>query len=135
MYLKFYVASSFQNINQVRTLTNRLTQMGWQLTYDWTLNERVDSVEELQRIGLLEKAAIEDSELVLIVLPGGKGTHVELGLAIAGKKKIILYAPDHKMVDAEFSTTFYHLPEIEKCIGSIEMCIDKVIHISRLGGI
>lgn len=126
MYLKFYVASSFQNINQVRTLTNRLTQMGWQLTYDWTLNERADSAEKLQRIGLLEKAAIEDSELVLIVLPGGKGTHVELGLAIAGKKKILLYAPDHKIMDAEFSTTFYHLPEIEKCFGSIEMCIDKV---------
>ena len=88
--------------------------MGWQLTYDWTLNERADTAEELQRIGLLEKVAIEDSKLVLIVLPGGKGTHVELGLAIAGKKKIILYAPDHKIMDAEFSTTFYHLPEIEK---------------------
>lgn len=124
--MKFYVASSFQNINQVRTLTNRLTQMGWQLTYDWTLNERADTAEELQRIGLLEKAAIEDSKLVIIALPGGKGTHVELGLAIAGNKKIILYAPDRKMMDIEFTTTFYHLPEIEKCFGSLEMCIDKV---------
>ncbi|MET1015047.1 MAG: group-specific protein [Paenisporosarcina sp.] len=124
--MKFYVASSFQNINQVRTITKELIQIGGHLSYDWTLNERADSIEDLQRIGSLEKAAIEDSELVIIVLPGGNGTHIELGLAIAGKKKIILFSPDHKIMDAETSTTFYHLPEIEKCFGSIEKCIDKV---------
>ena len=126
MHLKFYVASSFQNINQVRAITNELAQMGWQLAYDWTLNNRADSINDLQRIGVLEKTAIEDSELVLIVLPGGKGTHVELGLAIAGKKKIILYSPDYKILDVECSTTFYHLPEIEKYVGSIEEFLELV---------
>jgi nucleoside 2-deoxyribosyltransferase len=129
MSLKFYVASSFQNINQVQIITNELIQYGWQLTYDWTLNKRANSIEELQRIGSLEKTAIEDSDLVIIVLPGGKGTHVELGLAIAGKKKIILYSPNEKIMDAETSTTFYHLPEIEKCFGSIKKCIEKVKYI------
>lgn len=124
--MNFYIASSFQNIDQVRMVAAEFKKFGWHHTYDWTQNERVNSIADLTRIGKLEKEAVSDSDIVLVLLPGGKGTHIELGLAIAGGKRIFLYSPDESVMNIETTSTFYHLPEVEICMGTIEDLIEKV---------
>jgi nucleoside 2-deoxyribosyltransferase len=124
--MKFYVASGFQNKEQVRNVSADLKKNGWHHTYDWTQNKRADNLEDLQQIGILEKEAVAEADIVLVLLPGGKGTHIELGLAIAGNKKIFLYSPDSDALNMETTSTFYHLPEVEICTGTIEALIEKV---------
>lgn len=49
----------------------------------------------------------------VILLPGGKGTHVEFGIAIAQGRRTILHSPDEVITNLETTSTFYHLPELE----------------------
>lgn len=124
--MKFYVASSFQNKEIVRAVSGKLTMLGWHHTYDWTQNERACSLEVLKRIGTLEKQAVADSDVVIVILPGGKGSHIELGMAIAWQKKTFLYSPNLEAMDMDTTSTFYHLADIQICEGSIEELISTV---------
>lgn len=85
--MKFYIASRLENAEQVRQLKTILESWGWVHTYDWT------------------------------VLPGGRGTHVEIGLGIAGQKNVFVLAGD---VAADFgrdgrTCAFYHHPLVTQC--------------------
>ena len=129
--MNFYVASSFQNKIVVNEVSLLLKQLGWHHTYDWTQSERVTSLEALQKIGMLEKQAIANSDVVVVILPGGKGSHIELGLAIAWQKKTFLYSPNFEAMDMQTTSTFYHLPEVQICEGSIEELISTILRSSQ----
>ena len=55
----------------------------------------------------------------MLLLPGGKGTHTELGLAIAsaGRRRIIVWSEDPAPFDGsgEFCV-FYHHPRVERVV-------------------
>lgn len=118
--MKFYVASSFINKEQVRYVSQKLVDYGFIHTYDWTKNNRASTLSELEDIGSKEKNAVMDSDVVVILLPGGKGSHIELGLALAGDKKVFLYSPNDEINDLSLTSTFYHLPEVEKVVGTLD---------------
>lgn len=59
-------------------------------TYDWTQNERADSVDKLKTIGEAERIGVVDADFLIVLLPGEKGTHVELGMALAKHKRVYL---------------------------------------------
>jgi nucleoside 2-deoxyribosyltransferase len=124
--MKFYVASSFQNIDQVRDVCERLKRIGYTHTYDWTQNSRASTVEALKQIGEKEKQAIIESDVILVLLPGGRGSHVELGIALGLNKRVILFSPDNEVNDFAQTTTFYHLPEVEVCTGSVDELLEYV---------
>ncbi|GIN84591.1 hypothetical protein J6TS2_09770 [Heyndrickxia sporothermodurans] len=117
---KFYVASSFKNIDTVRFISKQLINKGYIQTYDWTKNEGVSTINDLKKIGQEEKNAVMGADFIIVVLPAGKGSHIELGIAIGKGKKVYLYSPNNEVNDFEKITTFYHLPEIELCTGSIK---------------
>ena len=125
--MKFYIASSFSNKDQVRLVSEQLKLNGFIHTYDWTKNEKASKLEDLQKIGQKEKDAIIDSDIVIVLLPGGKGSHVELGLALGLNKRLIIHSPKGEVHDFALTTTFYHLPEVETCSGSIEELLDDVM--------
>lgn len=124
--MKFYIASSFKNIDKVRYVSERLKDKGFVHTYDWTLNENISTLEEIKMIGQKEKNAVIEADFVVILLPAGKGSHIELGIAIGNGKKIYLYSPNQEADNLETTSTFYHLPEIEKCIGTIDELVNII---------
>ncbi|WP_417900202.1 nucleoside 2-deoxyribosyltransferase [Bacillus haimaensis] len=125
--MKFYVASSFNNIDQVRYISEKLKSLDHIHTYDWTQNERAATLEDLKQIGQLEKDAVAEADFVVVILPGGKGSHIELGIAIGLNKKIILYSPDQSIYNFTTTSTFYHLPEVEKFIGTLDELVDNLV--------
>ncbi|MBN8191219.1 group-specific protein [Bacillus sp. NTK074B] len=125
--MKFYLASGFLNKPLVQYVSEQLKREGYILTYDWTQNERASTVEDLQHIGQCEKEAIIDSDIVILILPGGKGSHVELGIALGLRKRIILYSSGDEIYDLATTTTFYHLPEVEKCSGDINDLLGYIL--------
>lgn len=128
---KFYVASSFKNVKSVHYVTSQLVAKGYIHTYDWTKNvnarkTHTSTLEDLIEIGQHEMKAVMESDFIVVLLPGGKGTHIELGMALGHKKKIFLYSQDGAINNLENTSTFYHLPEVEKCYGTLDNLLEKV---------
>ncbi|MEK3886445.1 group-specific protein [Bacillus sp. FSL K6-3431] len=123
---KFYVASSFKNIVAVRCVSKQLINKGYIQTYDWTNNARSSTLENLKEIGQEEKNAVMEADFIIVLLPAGKGSHIELGIALGQGKRIFLYSPNNEVSNFESTSTFYHLPEIEKCFGTIDELVDFV---------
>ncbi|MDQ0350346.1 nucleoside 2-deoxyribosyltransferase [Alkalibacillus filiformis] len=123
---KFYVASSFKNKDTVRRVSNELKNNGFIPTYDWTQNERASTIHDLKVIGQEEKNAVMEADFMIVLLPGGKGSHIEFGIALGQGKRIYLYSSNDEVNELETTSTFYHLSEVEKCIGSIEDLIETV---------
>lgn len=124
--MKFYVASSFKNIKSVRYVSEKLKSKGHIHTYDWTKIERVSTIEDLKDVGQKEKSAVIEADILVVLLPAGKGSHIELGMALAHGKKVYLYSPNEEVNNFETTSTFYHLPEVEIFIGSLDELIELV---------
>ncbi len=124
--MKFYLASSLKNIELVRYVSKVLIEKGFINTYDWTTNENVATLEELKIIGQEEKEAVIKADFVVVLFPAGKGSHIELGIALGSGKKVYLYSPNKEVDNFETTSTFYHLPEIEKCFGTIEDLVARI---------
>ena len=123
---KFYVASSFKNIDTVRYVSNELIHRGYIQTYDWTQNDRASTVKDLKEIGQQERNAVLEADFLIVLLPGGKGSHIEFGIALGQGKRIYLYSQNDEVDRFETTSTFYHLSEVEKCIGTIDELIIAV---------
>ncbi|MDF2065600.1 nucleoside 2-deoxyribosyltransferase [Bacillus sp. Cr_A10] len=124
--MKFYIASSFQNIESVKYVSEVLKNKGYIHTYDWTKNERALSIEKLQAIGQEEKNGVMNADILVVLLPAGKGSHIEFGIALGQGKKVFLYSPNDDVRDLETTSTFYHLPDVEIVIGTIDELIDVI---------
>ncbi|QFT87987.1 Nucleoside 2-deoxyribosyltransferase [Bacillus sp. THAF10] len=123
---KFYIASSLKNKNAVREVSNHLSMKGFTQTYDWTQNERVETLEDLKLIGEEELSAVLEADFIIVMLPAGKGSHIEFGVALGQGKKIYLYADNDEMNNVETTSTFYHLNNVEKIVGSKEELVERV---------
>jgi hypothetical protein len=96
--LNVYVASRIENLEAVAKLCGMLEAEGHKITYNWSTHgriwdpERVPGENSVRMANVAEKEArgVADADVVVVLLPGGRGTHVELGMAIAGKKSIVL---------------------------------------------
>ncbi|WP_214874356.1 nucleoside 2-deoxyribosyltransferase [Exiguobacterium sp. CH10] len=115
--MRFYVGSSFANIEEVRFIRDELKALGHTHTYDWTQNERATSIDALRSIGEEEVSGIQSADFVVILLPGGKGAHVELGIALGMNKHVFLYDLGDQMMNMEETSTFYHVDAVQRLEG------------------
>lgn len=130
--MKFYIASSFRNSEIVRFISKQLEDKGYTHTYDWTKNGRASTMEELKEIGYQEKNAVKASDFIIVVMPAGKSSHIELGIALGQGKSIYLYSSTDEFDNVETTSTFYHVSEVRKCIGTVEELIEIVTKDSPL---
>lgn len=93
--MKFYIASKLENAEAVSKLASLLKRRGWVQTYDWTKHGSVQgcSMGRIKEVAELELKGVIDADIVIVMLPGGNGTHAELGAANALGKKVFLYDP------------------------------------------
>jgi len=119
--MRFYIASSIKNGANTAALASVLKARGHEHTYDWT--EHGDIRAEGERV-MIETAfnelrAVRDAELVVVLLPGGAGTHTELGVAIATRsnKRIVVWSEDgDEFLTPERTCTFYFHPCVERIV-------------------
>lgn len=92
--MKIYIASTLSNYLQVQALRDALLAAGHSITYDWTLHGSVQGQGEarLREVAAAERTGVLQAELVLVLLPGGRGTHAELGMANALGKPVIIFS-------------------------------------------
>jgi nucleoside 2-deoxyribosyltransferase len=121
--MKFYIASKLENYEQVQYLRDRLKEQGWTHTYDWTKHGSVKTVstELLKEVAEKEFQGVVDADVVIVLTPQGRGTHVELGIALAlGKKVFIWHENDKYFKCTDDTSSFYWLSNVNRLYGTFE---------------
>lgn len=85
---KFYIAGSFKYSKLINDLSDILENLSFVRTYDWTVNEKSDSIERLHGIANEELQGVQQANLLVFIFPSGKGTNIEFGIATPLKKNI-----------------------------------------------
>ena len=127
--MKFYIASKLENCERVKRLASLLKMSGWEHTYDWTAHglKKTTDMETLKSIGQKEYDGVKNADVVIVLTPQGRGTHVELGIAIALQKAVYICHEDDKYFRCdEHTSAFYWLPNVNHFIGSVEEFAKKM---------
>lgn len=126
--MKFYIGSGMKNCELVNYYAKILEQNGWKHTYNWAKNINGDeTIEDLVEYSKLERQGIIDSDVVVILLPAGRGTHIELGMALALNKKIFLCSETKEEFDIKNTVNFYQLPCIVRLVGTADENLKEII--------
>jgi hypothetical protein len=96
--LSFYIASKIENGDAVARLSLALRQAGHIHTYDWSVHGPVfkpdatadQNIAAMRAVSRSEMDGVARADVVVVLLPGGRGTHVEVGAALAGGKLVVL---------------------------------------------
>lgn len=111
---KIYIASSWKNAGNVRAIAEALRDEGFQVddftdpskgryVFNWREIEedvmKLDAVafikdERTQRAFKEDKGKIEWADVLVMVLPAGNSSHLEMGYAAGLGKRTIIFAPD-----------------------------------------
>jgi len=82
MRKRFYLSTRKDRGAESADLLQALKAAGWECTYDWTAQNDA-SPNPYPDIARAEIAAVRDADVIVVLLPGGYGTHVETGAALA----------------------------------------------------
>jgi len=127
--MKFYIASKLENYEQVKRLAGLLKLSGWKHTYDWTVHGSIKEtdIQTLKSVGQKECDGVKNADIVIVLMPQGRGTHVELGMAIAlGKIVYICHDDDTYFQCDDHTSAFYWVPNVKHFVGNIEALAKKV---------
>src|ERR1700688_2278313 len=113
MAKRFYLATRKDRSEQAARLLQALKSQGWERTYSWTAEEEEKGdAKQYSEIALNELKGVEDADVLIVLLPGGYGTHVEIGAALALGKPVILHAPNRKTLVTPYSCAFHYHPAV-----------------------
>lgn len=129
--MKYYIASSIANKEIVNLTIKSLNNLGFINTYNWTLNEKADNKLKLKNIGIEELNAVKDADILIAILPGGKGTHIEMGIAIGFNKPVLIAYFNKELISVDNSATFYHLDNVKHILVTEENIVDKLVKTLR----
>lgn len=126
--MNFYIGSGMKNCELVNYYSKILEEKGWKHTYNWAKNINGDeTIKDLIEYSKLEQQGIIDSDVVIILLPAGKGTHIELGMALALNKKIFLCSETKEEFNIKNTVNFYQLPNIVRLVGTADENLKEII--------
>jgi len=106
---KVYIATRLHNAARAQEIKEKLYALGIEITYDWTKHGQVYSEEELRAFGEEEENGVRTCDVLLMIFPGGCGSHWEAGLARGLNIPIVLLM--EKEVEQK---TFYYLDGVHQ---------------------
>jgi len=112
MSKRFYLATRKDRSNEANELSHALQAQGWERTYKWTALDPMKT-DDFAEVALKEIAGVRDADVLIVLLPGGFGTHVEIGAALALGKPVILLAPDQKTLETPYRCIFHYHPAVK----------------------
>lgn len=107
--MKFYIATGLKRRKQHNLIRDMLLKAGHEITFDWTIhasgvpkNDR-ENAEVVDR----ELQGVAEADIVIVLLPGGNGTHAELGVAAYLGKTTLIHAKSKRDI-AEKDIIYWH---------------------------
>jgi hypothetical protein len=132
-----YVGARLSAIDQVRRVQAVLRECGYTIDYDWTEHGSArGDADRMRAIGKPMIRAAGRADLAVFLLVNGEqspqaGMHVELGAALYGGAKVLLWAPDEHayLLDPSHPRckSFYVHPSVTQVAGgSFETLLDAL---------
>lgn len=120
--MRFYLASSIKNTHNACYFAKKLKEAGFTQTYDWTQNivtgsSDADRREDYKRAALKEHSGVDSCDVLIALMPGERGTHVEIGMALAMAKPVIIVSEEPV---TENPCSFYHHPGVITVISNAD---------------
>ena len=116
----FYIATSLSRTADHHIVREALFAEGHQITYDWTAHgdsPKYISTQLLRDIAVTEVDAVLKADVLIVLLPGGGGTHVEMGVALAAQKPIIIHSEqEDPFLLGKQTKSFYHHPLVTQVV-------------------
>ena len=122
---RFYLSTRKDRSAQAAVLLDALKAQGWERTLDWSGKDSVGP-DGYADTAVAEIAAVREADILVVLLPGGYGTHVEIGAALALGKPVILHAPDRKTLDTPYPCIFHYHPGVTLLISEL-LDVDEVL--------
>ena len=124
--MKYYLATSLGNIEAAKKAHERLAKRGWECTYDWTVHGSLAAKpERWEEVAQKEIHGVVGADVLIALMPGGRGTHVEIGAALAYGIHVWIVGLDEK---AAYECLFHHHPQARrfKAFSEVEAYIDML---------
>jgi hypothetical protein len=115
MAKRFYVSSRKDRSAEADALSEKLKARGWERTYKWTTHDGEGS-EGHAKVALAELQGVRDADVLIVLFPGGFGTHVEIGAALVLGKPVILHSPNPETLEIPYPCVFHHHPSVKRLI-------------------
>lgn len=127
--MRFYIASRLENVDNVRRLKAELESRGHVHTHDWTKHGSVQHMGNaaIRNVSVLEVDGVRHADWVIVLLPGGRGTHTEMGIAIGvalhryseldeawPRIVVVSETPEQDFGDDGRTCAFYHHPLVRR---------------------
>jgi nucleoside 2-deoxyribosyltransferase len=116
--MRLYISSRKDRSARADALSKELEKHGWQRTFAWK-QEDGEGPEENAAIAKAELNGVLQADVLIALLPGGYGTHVEIGAALALGKPVILHAPDQDTLNQPYPCVFHYHPGVRLIISQI----------------
>lgn len=127
--MKYYIATSTTRALFHNLVRDNLKKFGHEITYDWTTHGSVRETNQarLREVAHAEFQGILDADFILVLLPGGKGTHAELGFSIASKKRVFVHSEDPSVFEVGPQVcAFYHHSDVVRLSGPLDSVAQTV---------
>jgi len=121
----FYLATRKDREAEANAISEALKTKGWRRTFEWTALD-VSDKKHHAKLAQQELDAIKEADILIVLLPGGYGTHVEIGAALALGKHVVLHSPDHNTLNNPYPCVFHYHPGV-KLIVSNEIDLDVIL--------
>lgn len=115
--IRVYIATGLDNMAEHNLLRDELAKLDVHLTYDWTVHGPVwrDGLDRIKEVSQLELDGVRHADIVVVIrttVGQGRGTHVELGAALAYGLPVVIVSRSPRDDFGAVSSTcaFYHHP-------------------------
>src|SRR6266566_1292456 len=122
---QFYLSTRKDRLGQAASLLDALKNAGWKQTFAWT-DQDAKNPTEYAEVAKAELAGVQEADVLIVLLPGGYGTHVEIGAALALGKPVILHSPDRKTLETPYACVFHCHPGVKILVSEI-LDVDAIL--------
>jgi len=113
---KFYIATYLERHAEHNVIRDILVAAGHEITYDWTSHGSVKEVgeERLTEVAEAELKGVTEADFVVVLLPGGRGTHAEIGAAVAMGLPTYIHSTKPELFTTTDATCAFYWPSCVK---------------------
>jgi len=118
MAKRFYLSTRKDDGARANAVSEALNARGWERTYEWKAGDGKGS-DGYARLAVEELEGIRAADVLVVLFPGGFGTHVEIGAALALGKLVIIHSPDQKTLETPYRCPFHYHPAVRLLISEV----------------
>ncbi len=100
--MRVYIGTTLTNRPRARHVCHALEAAGHDVPMKWWDHPTIIGAAGLSAISQRYEETIAGSDIVVILLPGKRGSHVELGMALALGKQVLLWDETDDTPDCAF---------------------------------